>query len=253
MNRASSTVSIAIVGAGIAGLVAARHLRHVGHDIHVFDKARGPGGRMSTRYEHGYEFDHGAQYFTVRDGSFRKAVDRWRERGLVAVWPGRIVNVENGGAPIDCEPIERCVAVPRMNALCRDLSDSLTVTFNTPVFSIARANAAWAVPVSKVVSAQSRLCRPASDGSMDRKPGLRFELLRGPSRLPHCSRGLADPELEAGGAQAARRYLWWRPPAWGSATIRPWLGSSISRGRGANEAIEAFEKGPLIGVLAVDS
>lgn len=145
MNRESSTVSVAVVGAGIAGLSAARQLDDTGYDLHVFDKARGPGGRMSTRREDGYEFDHGAQYFTVRNEAFRGAVAEWQQRGMVEAWPAQIVNITKGDVQIDDEPIERYVAVPRMNALCRDLSDSLTVTFNTPVSRIVRAKGAWAL------------------------------------------------------------------------------------------------------------
>ena len=145
MHHDPSSVSVAVVGGGIAGLIAARHLQDTGHDVHVFDKARGPGGRMSTRREDGYEFDHGAQYFTVRDESFREAVGQWRDRGIVEGWPGQIVKLTNGIVQVEHEPVERFVAIPGMNALCHDLSDSLTVTFNTPVSRILRANGTWAL------------------------------------------------------------------------------------------------------------
>ena len=64
---------IGIVGAGMAGLACAEELTRLGHAVLLFDKGRGPGGRMSTRRiqtsaGEAY-FDHGAQYFTVRDDS----------------------------------------------------------------------------------------------------------------------------------------------------------------------------------------
>ena len=55
---------IVVVGAGMTGLTAARALSGQGHDVVVIDKARGPGGRMSTRRDNDLRFDHGAQYFT---------------------------------------------------------------------------------------------------------------------------------------------------------------------------------------------
>jgi predicted NAD/FAD-dependent oxidoreductase len=145
MHHDPSGISVAVVGAGISGLVAARQLQDTGYDVRVFDKARGPGGRMSTRRQDGYEFDHGAQYFTVRDESFREAVGHWRDRGMVEVWPGRIVKLADGNVQVEHEPVERFVAVPRMNALCHDLSGSLTVEFNSPVSRILRAEGAWAL------------------------------------------------------------------------------------------------------------
>ena len=58
---------IAIVGAGMAGITAARTLAQAGHQVMVFDKSSGAGGRMATRRSPFGGFDHGAQYFTVRD------------------------------------------------------------------------------------------------------------------------------------------------------------------------------------------
>jgi predicted NAD/FAD-dependent oxidoreductase len=43
------TLNIAIIGAGIAGITAARTLANAGHKVQVFEKSRGAGGRMSTR------------------------------------------------------------------------------------------------------------------------------------------------------------------------------------------------------------
>jgi hypothetical protein len=51
---------IAVVGAGIAGLTLARRLADARADPMLFDKARRPGGRVSTQRTHELAFDHGA-------------------------------------------------------------------------------------------------------------------------------------------------------------------------------------------------
>ncbi|MFN3613491.1 MAG: NAD(P)-binding protein, partial [Rubrimonas sp.] len=52
---------IAVIGAGMAGLVCARTLADRGGAVTVFDKGRGIGGRMATRRTaEGWTFDHGA-------------------------------------------------------------------------------------------------------------------------------------------------------------------------------------------------
>ena len=61
------TLDVAVIGAGMAGLAAARTLAAAGHAVQVFDKGRGIGGRLSTRRTDYGAFDHGAQYATVRD------------------------------------------------------------------------------------------------------------------------------------------------------------------------------------------
>ena len=40
-------MQVAIIGAGMAGLTCASRLAEAGHDVAVFDKGRGPGGRMA--------------------------------------------------------------------------------------------------------------------------------------------------------------------------------------------------------------
>ena len=53
--------NIAIIGAGMSGIVAARTLTQAGHHVEVFEKSQGVGGRMSTRETTFGNFDHGAQ------------------------------------------------------------------------------------------------------------------------------------------------------------------------------------------------
>lgn len=66
--------SVAVVGAGMAGIGAARLLADAGWRVVVFDKSQGFGGRCATKRWEGHSVDHGAQYFTVRDADFAQAV-----------------------------------------------------------------------------------------------------------------------------------------------------------------------------------
>ncbi|MDJ0978862.1 MAG: FAD-dependent oxidoreductase [Erythrobacter sp.] len=86
----ASHSDIAIIGAGMAGLACATRLKAAGRLVRVFDKGRGPGGRMAARRVElngeTVRFDHGAQYFTARDPAFRDAVAGWEAQGVVARW-----------------------------------------------------------------------------------------------------------------------------------------------------------------------
>ena len=68
-------MKIIVVGAGLSGLSAARELSSRGHDVTVFDKGRGVGGRLATRRAGSAVFDHGAQFFTARSDEFQQQVD----------------------------------------------------------------------------------------------------------------------------------------------------------------------------------
>ncbi len=112
---------MAVVGAGIAGVACARTLMQAGHEVTVFEKSRGAGGRMSTRRTEFGSFDHGTQYFTVRDPRFVKALET--AQGLVRPWSANTVRIldEAGRVVAAALPPKEAhwVASPGMNALVR--------------------------------------------------------------------------------------------------------------------------------------
>ena len=126
-------MNFAIIGAGMAGLACADALKDAGHSIALFDKGRGPGGRMSTRRLETplgeAAFDHGAQYFTARDPDFRRLVDSWRRLGIAALWP-------QAGA-------DAWVGVPGMNAVIRQMAAAHEVNCGHLVTGMVRKHGAW--------------------------------------------------------------------------------------------------------------
>jgi predicted NAD/FAD-dependent oxidoreductase len=143
-NRFQPTV--AVIGAGISGLTCARTLADHGVPVTVFEKSRGVGGRMATRRsEHGVAFDHGAQYFTVRDERFQSYVDSWQHAGIVQPWTGRIVSLHDQDTEQDKSSTARFVACPGMNAICKSLAENLEVRTNTRVAPPTRCQSKWLV------------------------------------------------------------------------------------------------------------
>jgi predicted NAD/FAD-dependent oxidoreductase len=143
-NRSQPTV--AVIGAGISGLTCARTLADHGLPVTVFEKSRGAGGRMATRRsDNGAAFDHGAQYFTVRDERFQNCVDSWQHAGLVQRWTGRIASLHNQNTEHDKSSTARFVACPGMNAICRHLAENLDVRTNTRVAPPTRGRGKWLV------------------------------------------------------------------------------------------------------------
>lgn len=122
--------TIGIIGAGLAGLMAARALVESGHHVILWDKGRSPGGRLATRRIGDARVDHGAQFFTVRSDEFARHVERWRRDDLVVEWCRGFVA---GG---DGHP--RYAVRGGMNALARHLAHGLDVRCNSLVFSVQR-------------------------------------------------------------------------------------------------------------------
>ena len=118
--------SIAIVGAGLAGLSAAHLLRQTGRNCLVFDKSRGVGGRMATRRVGELAFDHGAQFFTARGDSFRARAAAWLRDGQAASWHD-----------------DQLVGTPGMTAPARALAAGLTIEQNRTVSGLRRDGDGW--------------------------------------------------------------------------------------------------------------
>jgi photolyase PhrII len=147
-SRCRPVPRVAVIGAGISGLFAARTLADHGLHVTVFEKSRGVGGRMATRRTgNALSFDHGAQYFTARNKRFRQYVDSWIEQGLVAEWPNmragadqRLVVLGQGRIASESSSQQRFVGVPAMNSICKHLSDNLEIHKKVRINAIRRVD-----------------------------------------------------------------------------------------------------------------
>lgn len=134
---------VAIVGAGIAGLHAGELLQAQGFSVRLFDKARAPAGRVSTRRLDSGSFDHGAQFFTARDPVFESRAREWSERGVVEPWQARVVSLCRGHAESEASPPRRWVGVPSMSAIARDLARGLEVETEVRIAATRRVDDGW--------------------------------------------------------------------------------------------------------------
>ncbi|MDP2066182.1 MAG: FAD-dependent oxidoreductase [Burkholderiaceae bacterium] len=117
----------AVIGAGMAGITCARTLMQAGHRVTVFEKSTGSGGRMATRSTLFGAFDHGAQYFTVRDPRFEKALQT--APGLCKPWSATTVRVLDAFGRVAAAGLPareaHWVPTPGMNALVRHWAQPL--------------------------------------------------------------------------------------------------------------------------------
>ncbi|MEO0793709.1 MAG: FAD-dependent oxidoreductase [Verrucomicrobiota bacterium] len=123
---------IAIVGAGISGLLAARRLRdHYGMRVVILEKSFGVGGRMASRFDGHARFDHGAQYFTAREERFRALVDDWLGLGLIKNWRSSE------------DDFPRYVGHPSITSVAHFLAEELDLHQNQMVISAQREDRNW--------------------------------------------------------------------------------------------------------------
>ncbi len=67
-------MKVAIIGAGFAGLAAARALRQAGIAVEIYEKSRRAGGRVATRKVGGVMFDSGAQNIKSQDTELERVL-----------------------------------------------------------------------------------------------------------------------------------------------------------------------------------
>lgn len=129
---------IAIIGAGLAGLSAARKLAETDARVVVLEKSRGLGGRAATRRIDGIPVDHGAQFFTARSETFQSQTQAWQESGVCRVWShgfhraidGRITAPD----PRDAHPRYACPE--GMTALAKHLAMEIDIRRSTRALGI---------------------------------------------------------------------------------------------------------------------
>ncbi len=122
-----------VIGAGIGGLACAVGLHLNGVRVQLLEKSRGVGGRMSTRREAPWSFDHGAPLLQAHS-------ERLRNQLLAFESAGRLERY-----------YASWIGVPGMNAFARsfvdDLPDTphgpLTPTLGATVHSISRSDGRW--------------------------------------------------------------------------------------------------------------
>ena len=130
---------IAVVGAGMSGIACARTLLQAGHQVTVFESAPEAGGRMSSQSSPFGNFDAGAQYFTVRDARFERALET--VQGLCRPWSAthlRVLDAEGKVAAVAPSSSEaHWVAQPSMQTLvttwAQPLEQAGRVRTHTPI------------------------------------------------------------------------------------------------------------------------
>jgi renalase len=139
-------MEIAIIGAGISGLVIANKLKDFAN-ITVFEKARSVGGRISTRYDDVFEFDHGAQFFTAKTESFKQFVKTLLEAGYISEWRANFVEIENCHISDSrkWENFPHYVGVPRMNSVAKYLAQNINVKTRTEVKNLKKQDGKWSL------------------------------------------------------------------------------------------------------------
>lgn len=128
MKKTNSVVisKHAVIGAGLAGLACANRLQTANQTVAVFEKARGTGGRLSSRHRLNATFDLGCQQLNASTHQFSQQLELWQNKGWVASHDQRTF-----------------YGLPRMSGLTRQLSNNLQLHLSTRIVQLHKKADGW--------------------------------------------------------------------------------------------------------------
>ncbi|MCK7550128.1 NAD(P)/FAD-dependent oxidoreductase [Marinobacter goseongensis] len=142
-SQSSDIRRVAVVGSGLAGLSAARLLTQQGTSVTLFEKSRGPGGRLAAKRVTGGSADVGAQYFTIRSPEFSRFLHEYAGEAAFAAWEARFGYQQPDGRWQAFPEEPRYVGTPRMTAISRALASGLEIQAETRIAELARTDTQW--------------------------------------------------------------------------------------------------------------
>jgi len=135
-------LEVAVIGAGLAGLVCAQELQQKGHKVIVLEKSRGVGGRIATRRLENTCFDHGFRYLENQGKHTQALIDELTKANIIEPWCANIYqhSTTKGLQPENRNPY---IAPQGMSAVAKFLATDLDIWFQCRVTGLSEQNDAW--------------------------------------------------------------------------------------------------------------
>jgi renalase len=118
---------LAIVGAGLAGLTCAKQLQDAGYRPIVFDKARGIGGRATTRRLEKTFIDRGLPYLQNQGELTQVAIARLQQAHLLQPWGEQFYTLSPNRELIATPEAKGYSPPEGINAIAKFLADTLDI------------------------------------------------------------------------------------------------------------------------------
>jgi renalase len=124
MQNGFDGADVAIVGAGLAGLVCAQALQQKGYSVVMVEKSRGLGGRLATRRLPQGFADHGVRYLESQGDLSQQLIQVLSEQGVIHPWTTE-------------ENVQRYASAQGITATAKFLANGLTIARGQRVQSVA--------------------------------------------------------------------------------------------------------------------
>lgn len=147
MPASETTDDVVVIGAGMAGLTAARRLQLAGYRVRLLEKSRGLGGRLATRRLGGMPLDHGARFLQPQGEKLQGLVDHLEQHGMLGRWQPQVFQMNGQGRLQPAPPAAPCYVAPAgLSAVGKWLGADLTIGRQQRAIAIAPTpQATWRI------------------------------------------------------------------------------------------------------------
>jgi len=134
-------IDFCVLGSGIAGSTIANLLSKK-YSVHVFDKARGPGGRSSNkRFKKNLSFDHGVQYISPKSKPFIKYVHKLYKNKILKSWDDNHLDFTFKKKPFST----KYIGIKANNDLVKYNLKNIKQSFSSPIEKIDFKKFFWEI------------------------------------------------------------------------------------------------------------
>ena len=136
---------IAVIGCGMSGITIANLMKNK-YNVAVFEKSRGYSGRMSTNRTENFQFDHGAQYFSIKNKQFYNFMKPLLDNDIIKIWKRKHVQIKNNmivSSKVFSIKEKNFIGVPSMSIIGRHLSKDINIHNNTLITKLKNIKGAW--------------------------------------------------------------------------------------------------------------
>ena len=133
-------IDVAVVGAGLAGLVCAQQLRLSGQQVVVVEKSGGLGGRLATRRLPGTCADHGVRYLEVQGPLTEQLIQTLLQQDVLQLWLSQLEIVEASKTG----PVANCYTASNgLTAVAKWLAADLEIWSGQRLHRLAPTDSGW--------------------------------------------------------------------------------------------------------------
>ncbi|MEC4983163.1 MAG: FAD-dependent oxidoreductase [Oscillatoria sp. PMC 1068.18] len=131
---------IAVIGAGLAGLVCASRLQQAGYSVIVVEKSRGVGGRVATRRLFNTRVDHGLPYLEIQGNFTTEFGEIWLKENILQLESENIYELLPNRQLQPKDRKKRYFAPEGMTKIAKSLATNLQIYRQARVTAIAPHN-----------------------------------------------------------------------------------------------------------------